>query len=79
MFKFIKDFLAFRKEQEKRRISCKRYLISQFMIKFYEDLQATKCGLDLPPCICATNAMKELKTNKDVNRVYKKLVSAGVV
>ena len=79
MFKLIKEFLEFRKMKEQRRISCKRFVISQAMIKYFEDLQATKGSLDLPPFICAYNAMKELKTNKDINRIYRKFEMAGLV
>lgn len=79
MFKFIKEFMEFMKLKREREIRCKKYVITQTMIKFYEDLQRTKGGLDLPPCICAINAMKELKTDKDVRRIYKKLSVAGLV
>lgn len=79
MIKLIKEFLEFMKLKEQRKVSCKRFMITQAMIKYYEDLQITKGSIDLPPCICASNAMKELKTNRDVNRIYKKLLIAGLV
>ena len=79
MIKFFKEFFEFLKLKREREIRCKRFVITQAMVKFYEDLQRTKGGVDLPPCICATNAVKELRTDKDVRRIYKKLLVAGLV
>lgn len=79
MLKLIREFIEFMKLKKEREIRCKKYVITQTMIKFYEDLQRTKGNLDLPPCICAINAMKELRTDKDVRRIYKKLSIAGLV
>jgi hypothetical protein len=79
MFEIIKDFIEFRKLKYQRVMSCKRFVVTQAMVKFYEDLQRTKGNLDLPPFICAYNAMKELKTDKALNGVYKKMEMAGLV
>ncbi len=79
MFELIRDFLEFRKHRENQRICCKKYLIGQAMIKYYEDLDRIHGNTDLPPFIQAHNAMQELKSNKDVNRIYRKLEMAGLV
>lgn len=79
MFKIVKEFLEFRKMKHKRVMSCKRFVVMQAMIKFYEDLQITKGSLELPPFICAHNAMQELKSDKALNRIYKKFEMAGLV
>lgn len=49
------------------------------MIKYYEDLQGAKGKADLPPFILAHNAMQELKTPKQVNKIYRKFELAGLV
>jgi len=79
MFKLIREFLEFRKMKHQKIMSCKRFVVTQAMIKFYEDLQRTKGSLDLPPFICAQNAMSELNTDKDLNRIYRKFEMAGLV
>lgn len=79
MFKFIREFLEFRKMKHQRVMSCKRFVVTQAMIKFYEDLQRAKGSLELPPFICAQNAMSELKTDKALNKIYRKFEMAGLV
>lgn len=81
MIKLVKEFLRYCKEQEKRKIAVKRYVISQQLVRFYEDLQgANGEENNIPPCVLAYQAMKEkVKTDKDVNKFYKKLLSAGLV
>jgi hypothetical protein len=81
MIQFVKKFLAYCKEQEKREIAVKRYVINQQLVRFYEDLQQTKgeCN-NVPACVLAYQAMKEkVKTDKDVKVFYKKLLAAGLV
>lgn len=81
MISIIKRFFEFCKEQNYRNIAVKRYVINQQLIKFYEDLQTTKGeNTNIPACILAYQAMKEhVKTDKDVNKFYKKLLAAGLV
>lgn len=81
MINAIKRFFEFCKEQSNRQIAVKRYVINMQLIKFYSDLQKTKGEyLNIPPCTLAHQAMKEhVKTDKDVNRFYKKLLKAGLV
>ena len=79
MLNLIKDFIEFRRLKQERVMRCKRFVVTQAMIKFYEDLQQTTGNLDLPPFICAYNAMKELKTDKALNRIYRKFEMAGLV
>lgn len=79
MFRFIKEFIEFRKMKHQRVMSCKRFVVTQAMIKFYEDLQKTKGSLELPPFICAHNAMQEVKTDRDINKLYRKFEMAGLV
>lgn len=81
MFNFFKNFMNYLKQQKKRTIAVKRYVISQHLIKFYEDLQVTKGEYNtIPACTLAYHAMKEhVKTDADVNRFYRKLELAGVL
>ena len=81
MIRLVKDFFKFCEEQHKRKIAVKRYVISQQLVRFYEDLQKSKGEyLEIPACTLAHQAMKEhVKTDKDVNRFYKRLLAAGVV
>lgn len=81
MIKLVKKFLALCKEEQKRKIAIKRFLINQHIIRMYEDLQ-TSTGENnvIPACLLAEKAMKEnVKTDRDVNRLYKKLLSVGAV
>lgn len=79
MIKFIKEFLEFRKLRKERERRCKRFVVTQAMITFFEDLQRTKGSIDLPPFICAHNEMQKIKSDKDLDRLYKKLSVAGLV
>ena len=73
--------MRFLQEQKKRKIAVKRYVITQQLVKFYEDLQKTKNEYNaIPACTLAYQAMRQhVKTDKDVNYFYKKLEMAGVV
>ena len=79
MINFIKDFIEFRKKKENQRICCKRFMILQAFIKYFEDLQITKGTVELPPCISAVNEVQKLKTHKQINSMYRKLEIAGMV
>lgn len=79
MIRFIKEFIEFLKMKQERKTACQRYMITQGMIKYYEDLQATKGTVELPPFILAVNAVQELKTPKQINRMYKKMLAKGLV
>lgn len=79
MINFIKDFIEFYKRKNNQRICCKRFMITQAMIKFYEDLQKTKGSVELPPYISAVNAVNELDTDRKINSMYRKLEMAGLV
>lgn len=79
MIRFIKDFLEYRKMKQKRKTACQRFMITQAMIKFFEDLQRTKGTVELPPFILAVDEVNKLKTPRQINRMYRKLESAGLV
>ena len=79
MIRFIKEFLEFRKIKQERKTACQRYMITQAMIKFYEDLQRTKGTVELPPFILAVDAVNELKTPRQINRMYKRMLAKGMV
>lgn len=81
MINLVKNFFNFCREQNRRKIAIKRYLINQQLVKFYEDLQKTKEEYNnIPACLLAHQAMREVvKSDKDVNHFYKKLTSAGLV
>ena len=79
MIKLIKDFLEYRKRKENQRYCCKRFVVGQAMIKYFTDLQISTGKVDLPPFILAHNAMKELRTKADVDKIYRKLSIAGLV
>lgn len=79
MLSIIKDFMEFRKRKNQQRISCKRFMITQAMIKYFEDLQASKGSVELPPYISAVNAVNTLNTDREINKMYRKLEMAGLV
>ena len=79
MLDVIKDFMEFRRRKNQQRISCKRFMITQAMIKYYEDLQATKGSIELPPYISAVNAVNTLNTDRKINKMYRKMEMAGLV
>lgn len=81
MFRFIRNLVSCLREQQRRTIAVKRFVINQELIKFYKDLQETTGEYNtIPPCTLAWQAMKQhVKTDADVNRFYKKLELAGVV
>lgn len=81
MINLVKSFFKFCEEQHKRKIAVKRFLINQHIIKMYEDLQVSTGEVNaIPACLLAEKAMKEnVKTDKDVNRLYKMLLNAGMV
>ena len=79
MLGIIKDFLEFRRRKNQQRISCKRFMITQAMIKYFEDLQASKGSVELPPYISAVNAVNTLNTDRKINRMYRKMEMAGLV
>ena len=79
MLDIVKDFIEFMKRKHRQRISCKRFMITQAMIKYFEDLQASKGSVELPPYISAVNAVNTLNTDRKINRMYKILEMAGLV
>ena len=79
MIDVIKDFLEFRKEKNQQRISCKRFMITQAMIKYFEDLQQAKGSIELPPFVLAVNEVNKLDTDRKISRMYRKLEMAGLV
>lgn len=81
MIKFVKEFFAFCKERERRRIAIMRFIVNQHVLKMYEDLQASTGEQNvIPACLLAAKAMKEnCKTDKDVKRLYRKLELAKAV
>ena len=79
MFRLIKEFIEFLKMKNERVMSCKKFVLTQAMIKFYEDLQKTKGSVELPPFICAQNEMSKLKSDRDINKLYRKFEMAGLI
>ena len=79
MFKFIREFLEFRKMKKQREMSCKKYVISQALIKYFTDLQGATSDCDLPPFVKAQNMMSTLKTDEQINRMYRTLEFARLV
>lgn len=81
MFKFIKGYFDYMRLQKKRAIAVKRYVIKRHLIDFYEDLQTSSGEVNtIPPCTLANQLMKEVvRTDEDVNRIYKNLRLAGAV
>lgn len=79
MLNFIKEFIEFIQLKQQRRTACQRFVVQQAILRYFEDLQAAKGTVELPPFILAVDAMKELKTPKQINRMYKKLEMAGLV
>lgn len=79
MLDVIKDFLEFRRRKNQQRISCKRFMITQAMIRYFEDLQQAKGSVELPPYISAVNAVNTLNTDRKINRMYRKMEMAGLV
>lgn len=54
-------------------------MITQAMIKYFNDLQQAKGSIELPPYISAVNAVNTLDTDRKINRIYRKLEMAGMV
>jgi hypothetical protein len=79
MLKFLKEFFEFRKMKKERVMSCKKFVISQTLIKYFTDLQGATAECDLPPFIKAQNIMSTLKTDKQINKMYKTLEFARLV
>lgn len=79
MLDILKDFIEFYRRKNQQRISCKRYMITQAMIKYYEDLQQAKGSIELPPYISAVNAVNTLNTDRKINKMYRKMEMAGLV
>lgn len=80
MFNFIRNFIGYLKEQKKRTIAVKRYVIRQHLTEFYEDLQISKGEINtIPACTLAAQIMRQVvKTDKDVERIYKNLITKAV-
>lgn len=81
MFTLIRDFMDFMKIRKRRKIAVKKFMIRQRIEKFYEDLEAAKGEeLTIPAWQLANQVMKDyVKTEKDVNKFYKKMELAGLV
>ena len=81
MIALVKNFIKYCKSQERRKIAIKRYIINQHIIRMYEDLQNSTGEYNaIPACLLAKKAMEEnCKTDKDVNRLYRKLELAKAV
>lgn len=79
MFRIVREFLEFRKMKQQRKTACQRFMVTQGMIKFFEDLQRTKGTVELPPFILAVKEVNKLKTPRQIDRMYKKMASAGLV
>ena len=69
------------KLRKRRKIAVKRFMIRQQIEKFYEDLETTKGeDLSIPAWQLANQVMRDfVKTEKDVNKFYKKMELAGLV
>jgi hypothetical protein len=79
MFRFIKEFLEYRRLKQQRKTACQRFVVQQAMVKFFEDLQRTKGTVDLPPFILAVDEVNKLKTPQQIDKMYKRLAAAGLV
>ena len=81
MIDIVKRFFKFCRQEHDRKIAVKRYVISQKLIEFYKDLQISEGKyVDIPPCTLAYQAMRDnVKSDADVNRLYKKLELARLV
>ena len=81
MISFIRDFTDFMKLRKKRKIAVKKFMIRQHIEKFYEDLEAAKGEeLKIPAWQLANQVMKDyVKTEKDVNKFYKKMELAKMI
>lgn len=79
MINTIKDFIEFHRMKNKRRICCKRFMITQALIKYFTDMQISKGTVELPPYISAVNEVSKLKTDRQINKMYRKLEVAGMV
>ena len=79
MIRFIKDFIEFLKLKQERKTACQRYMVTQGMIKFFEDLQRTKGSVELPPFILAVNEVNKLKTPRQIDKMYKRMLTKGLV
>ena len=77
----IKDFMDFLKLRRRRKIAVKKFMIHQQIVKFYEDLETSNGDeVSIPAWQLANQAMRDfVKTDKDVNRLYKKMELAGLV
>ena len=81
MINFITDFRDFLKLRKRRKIAVKKFMIRRQIEKFYEDLETTKGEeLSIPAWQLANQVMRDfVKTEKDVNKFYKKMELAGLV
>ena len=80
MFTLIRDFMDFMKIRKRRKIAVKKFMIHQQVTKFYEDLQESTGKADVPSFVYANQVIKNfIKTDKDVNKFYRKMELAGLV
>jgi hypothetical protein len=81
MFTLIRDFMDFMKLRKRRKIAVKKFMIRQNIEKFYKDLEAAKGEeLTVPAWQITNQIMRDyVKTEKDVNKFYKKMELAGLV
>lgn len=81
MISFFKDFMDFMKLRKRRKIAVKKFMIRQRLEKYYLDLEAAKGEeLTIPAWQLTNQLMRDcIKTDKDVNRVYKNMELAGLV
>ena len=75
MFELIKDFREFLRLRKRRKIAVKKFMIRRRIEKFYEDLEkANGEELSIPAWQITSQLMRDcIKTDADVNRVYKNM------
>lgn len=81
MFTLIRDFTDFMKLRKKRKIAVKKFMIRQRLEKYYLDLEADKGEeLTIPAWQLTNQLMRDcIKTDKDVNRIYKNMELAKMI
>lgn len=76
--KVLKSLVEFFKNSKEPSLRVKRYQIKKAIIKFYEDLDKTVGGINIPAFIRAEKTMQEIvRSPKDIEEYYQKLLKYG--
>lgn len=81
MFELIRDFRDFLRLRKRRKIAVKKFMIRTRIQKFYEDLEISSgTKLTIPAWQLTSQLMRDcIKTDKDVNRVYRNMQLAKMI